>query len=150
MRNAINVSFKHTPVILDLDGYDRIRARSSEKINADIERRAVEEIEKYSSENKAVISQRINELDREWDIDRAVMIVFSLLSPISVTLGVKKDRKWFGLFALQLSFLVLHAARGWCPPTPLLRRMGFRSRFEIDAEKYALKTLRGDFRSMST
>lgn len=149
MRKAITETLDHTPVVLDLDGYDRIRARSSEKLNAEIQRRAEEEVQNYSKENKAVISQRIEELDREWDVDRAIMVVFSCLTPISVTLGVKRSRKWFGLFVIQLSFLVLHAIRGWCPPTSLLRRMGFRSRFEIDAEKFALKTLRGDFKSLT-
>lgn len=147
MRNTITLASSRTPVMMDLEGYDRIRAHSSEKVNADIEMRAIEEIQRYSKENKAVISQKIDELDREWDVDRAIMILFPILTSIAVSLGIRKSRKWFGLFGVQLGFLILHAVRGWCPPLVLLRRMGFRSRFEIDAEKYALKTLRGDFRA---
>jgi hypothetical protein len=44
-----------------------------------------------------------------------------------------------------LGFLLQHAVQGWCPPLALLRRLGVRTRREIDAEKYALKALRGDF-----
>jgi DnaJ-domain-containing protein 1 len=33
----------------------------------------------------------------------------------------------------------------WCPSLSALRRLGIRSRQEIDEEKYALRTLRGDF-----
>ncbi|HJS07611.1 MAG TPA: hypothetical protein VJ809_08115, partial [Pirellulales bacterium] len=44
-----------------------------------------------------------------------------------------------------LSFLFQHAVQGWCPPVPVLRRLGVRTREEIDREKYALKALRGDF-----
>jgi len=44
-----------------------------------------------------------------------------------------------------LSFLFQHAVQGWCPPVPVFRRMGVRTRKEIDREKYALKALRGDF-----
>jgi len=35
--------------------------------------------------------------------------------------------------------------QGWCPPLPVLRRLGFRTAFEIDYDRYALKALRGDF-----
>jgi hypothetical protein len=39
----------------------------------------------------------------------------------------------------------MHAVQGWCPPVPVLRRLGFRTASEIDHERYALKALRGDF-----
>ena len=42
-------------------------------------------------------------------------------------------------------FLFQHATQGWCPPVPLFRKLGVRTRSEIDREKYALKILRGDF-----
>ncbi len=43
------------------------------------------------------------------------------------------------------AFLFQHAVQGWCPPVPVLRRLGFRTTYEIDRERYALKALRGDF-----
>ncbi len=46
------------------------------------------------------------------------------------------------------AFLVEHAIHGWCPPLPLFRGMGIRSKAEIEAERYALKGLRGDFRGL--
>jgi hypothetical protein len=33
---------------------------------------------------------------------------------------------------------------------PVFRRLGFRTQSEIDSERYALKTLRGDFRNLPT
>jgi hypothetical protein len=39
--------------------------------------------------------------------------------------------------------------QGWCPPIPVLRRLGFRTAFEIDQERQALKLLRGDYKSVS-
>lgn len=45
----------------------------------------------------------------------------------------------------MLSFLLLHATQGWCPPLPLFRRLGVRTRGEIEKEKFALRFLRGDF-----
>jgi len=43
------------------------------------------------------------------------------------------------------AFLLQHAVQGWCPPLPVLRRLGFRTAREIEVERNALKALRGDF-----
>ena len=47
--------------------------------------------------------------------------------------------------ALVTTFLFQHAVQGWCPPIPLLRRLGIRTSREIEIERVALKILRGDF-----
>lgn len=43
----------------------------------------------------------------------------------------------------------MHAVQGCCPPVPLLRRLGLRTREEIERERYALKALMGDFAGLS-
>ena len=43
------------------------------------------------------------------------------------------------------AFLFQHALQGWCPPVPVLRRLGFRTVYEIDRERFSLKAIRGDF-----
>jgi hypothetical protein len=40
-----------------------------------------------------------------------------------------------------------HAIQGWCPPVPLLRRLGFRTPAEICEERCGLKMLGGEYRS---
>jgi hypothetical protein len=67
----------------------------------------------------------------------------SALAFTGVVLGLVVNKKFFVIPCLVLPFLFQHAVR--CPPVPLLRRKGVRTRREIDAEKYALKALRGDF-----
>jgi hypothetical protein len=62
-----------------------------------------------------------------------------------LALGFFSDRRWFLLSGAVLAFLAQHAVQGWCPPLAALRRMGVRTRREIDQERYALKALRGDF-----
>jgi len=42
-------------------------------------------------------------------------------------------------------FLLQHGVQGWCPPLGILRRLGVRTPREIEAERYALKSIRGDF-----
>jgi hypothetical protein len=62
-----------------------------------------------------------------------------------LTLGIAVDRR-FLVMPLAISvFLLQHAVQGWCPPLPLLRRLGIRTAAEIHQEIIALRILRGDF-----
>jgi hypothetical protein len=144
MRVVVETS-RQRPVIVDLNGYDRIRARSSERANAQVAQKIEEDVRRYSRENNAVLSGRIDELEHEWDLDRAVMLLFSIVGGAVLALGLTKSRKWLALMMIQLPLLAFHAIFGWSPPASLFRRLGFRSPQEIDSEKYALRTLRGDY-----
>ena len=62
-----------------------------------------------------------------------------------IVLAATGDRRWLALPALVTAFLLQHAVQGWCPPVPVLRKLGFRTMREIDTERFALKALRGDF-----
>jgi hypothetical protein len=53
-------------------------------------------------------------------------------------LGMTRNRKWLTLPAVVMPFLLMHGIQGWCPPLPLLRKWGVRTRGEIDREKYSL------------
>ena len=64
---------------------------------------------------------------------------------LGVGLGYYVHRKWLALPGLVTLFLFQHAVQGWCPPVPILRRLGFRTVYEIEQERQALKALRGDF-----
>jgi hypothetical protein len=63
-----------------------------------------------------------------------------------LVLAVTASRKWLLLPAVVQTFFLQHAVQGWCPPLPVLRRLGVRTAGEINEERYALKALRGDFR----
>ena len=67
------------------------------------------------------------------------------LDPARPELGVFRDRRWFLLPGAVAGFLLQHAVQGWCPPLPVLRRLGVRTADEINQERFALKALRGDF-----
>jgi hypothetical protein len=60
------------------------------------------------------------------------------------------NRRWLAIPIIVGAFLFQHAIQGWCPPIPVLRRMGFRTAREIEIERVALKTLRGDFREQES
>jgi hypothetical protein len=39
----------------------------------------------------------------------------------------------------QIAFMGIHATVGWCPPVVVLRRMGVRTKMEIERERRALE-----------
>ena len=124
---------------------DRVRAHTAPEVNARIDDEMRDRLFAYSTCTDAEISARISELDREWDIERYLEIMAPTFALTGLALGFTRDRRWLLLSGGVLSFLVQHAIQGWCPPLALLRRRGVRTRGEIDAERYALKALRGDF-----
>jgi len=65
-------------------------------------------------------------------------------------LGLKGSKKWLILPVITSIFLLQYAIWGWTPYASLLRRFGIRTRQEIDLERYAMKTLRGDFDEVSS
>jgi hypothetical protein len=129
---------------------DRVRATTSDEINRLIDRRISDSIAHYSGKSKAEISSRIDELEREWDMERLLETNASALAIIGIFLGVARSKKWLLLPSIVLPFLFQHAVQGWCPPVPMFRRLGVRTRQEIDREKYALKALRGDFERVAS
>jgi hypothetical protein len=121
-----------------INSYDRIRKHSAPYVNERIDREAEGNLFYYSQLDDHAIIKRITELDYEWDIDRSLMALFSVVGGTTFTLGLTKNKRMFFLLGAQMSFLLLHAIQGWCPPASLLRRLGFRSKTEIESEKYPL------------
>lgn len=130
---------------LDSEEDDHVRRSSGDEVNAEIDAETEENIRRFSGERPEVIEARITELDREWDVERALEMTAASLSLTGVIAGLAGRKRALILPAVVLTFLFQHAVQGWCPPLPLFRRLGFRTRKEIDREKYALKVIRGDF-----
>lgn len=129
---------------------DRVREHSSRVVNDRIDMLARASVDKCIERGHDAIVQRLAELDREWDIDRALMLNFALVGAATFATGLTRyastrllapRRKGFlYLFGAQLGFMLLHATVGWCPPVPVLRRLGFRTAREIAAERNALRS----------
>jgi hypothetical protein len=128
---------------------DRVRAHTDPEIVQQIDERMEERIRFYATQPPEVISRRIEELEQEWDIDRWLETNAAGLALSGVLLSVFRNRKWLLLTVGVLGFLLQHSVQGWCPPLSVLRRLGIRTRREIDREKYALKLLRGDFQAIA-
>ena len=108
-------------------------------------RRQTENSVGRSAGNPRLIEKRLRELDREWDIERALEANAAAVSLLGLSLGRLVSRRWYLLPAVVATFLLQHAVQGWCPPVGLFRRLGVRTQREIDEERYALKLIRGDF-----
>jgi len=122
---------------------ERVEVNTEEEINRKI-RKELEACVYYYAQRPQEIDSRLDELDREWDMERLLETSAGVFSLAGVTFG-SVHRRWFVLPALVGAFLLQHAIQGWCPPVSVLRRMGIRTTREIDHERFALKTLRGDF-----
>jgi hypothetical protein len=126
------------------DTRNRVPANTDAEINRKI-RDETDARVRYYQQHKDGIRSRLRQLDEEWDIERAIECNASALAFTGVVLGATRDKRWLLLPAMVTAFLFQHAIQGWCPPVPILRRMGFRTASEIEQERQALKALRGDF-----
>lgn len=116
---------------------DRVRRATAKAINRAIDRETDRNITRYAGMTDERIRQRIRELDQEWDVERVLELNAAALA-LSGLLLSHGDRRWLMLPAVVMGFLLQHAVQGWCPPLPILRRLGVRTRGEIDREKYTL------------
>jgi len=123
---------------------ERVERATSTSVNRRIEAEIMASIE-YHMAYPDEIDQRLKELEEEWDIERVLQANASALAFLGTALGLLSGRRWLLLPAAVSAFLFQHATQGWCPPLPVLRRLGFRTAHEIAQEYYALKAIRGDF-----
>ncbi len=128
---------------------ERVPLNTSDKINRELREETRHNIASIASQGQNAIDERLEELAREWDIERLLECNASSLAFTGVALGALVDRRYLILSALVTGFLFQHAIQGWCPPLPILRRLGFRTSHEIDEERQALKILRGDYQDFS-
>jgi hypothetical protein len=124
---------------------DRVRAHSNEFLNDRIDAQTQQCLEGLAHGDREAIGRHIDALDREWDVERYLQANAGAVSLGGVLLGALVSPRFLVLPAAVFSFFFQHAVQGWCPPLPIFRRMGVRTRREINQERYALKALRGDF-----
>lgn len=121
----------------------RVVEQTHPHVNQRIERQTEIRVN-YHANHPERIDERLRQLDAEWDIERMLEANSAALTLLGLVMAIR-NRGWLLLSIAVQSFFMQHALQGWCPPLPVLRRLGFRTEAEIQAEKYALKALRGDF-----
>ncbi|MGE0081358.1 MAG: DUF2267 domain-containing protein [Thiohalomonadaceae bacterium] len=105
-------------------------------------------LECYAQADADTIEARLTQLKREWDLDHALETHAALAGLASLIVAGARGLTWSWLPVTVFVLLLQQGLQGWSPPVPLLRRLGFRSRAEIDQEILGLRLLRGDFRDV--
>ena len=117
---------------------DRVRRHTAAHVNEKIDRRTDESLRSAIDQGPDAVVARLEEIDREWNVDRALMANFAVLGAATFELGKRVHPAWHYVLRGQMAFLLLHAVVGWCPPLAVFRRLGFRTAKEIEAERAAL------------
>lgn len=119
---------------------DRVRANTPPGANARIQQRMIRDLAFFEAHPEH-IEDRLQELDREWDIERVLGTGSSTLSLAGLALAMTRSRRWIVLPLVVQGFFLMHAIQGWCPPLPVLRKLGMRTEQEIEHERGALKEI---------
>lgn len=127
----------------------RVSVNTSEEVNRRIRNATQASVACAAAGGRRAIDRRLCDLDEEWDIERCVETMAPTLTLVGIGLGLTRHRAWFALPVIVQGFFLQHALQGWCPPIPLLRQLGVRTLDEIEEERFALKTLRGDFHNIA-
>jgi hypothetical protein len=118
---------------------DRVRNRTADKVNQKIDKCTEKNIERYSNQGRDVVRNRIEKLNEELDVEQALQLTSAANVLVGIGLGLTVNKKWLLLSAISSAFLIQHSLQGWCPPLPVFRRLGVRTRLEINEEIEALK-----------
>lgn len=124
---------------------DRVRANTEASVNDRIDSETEYRIAQYASQPGESIDRRLRQLDREWDLERVLELEGAFTGLAGLLLSVLVDKRLLVLPGFASAMVFLHATQGWYPLLPIFRRLGLRTRNEIDRERYAVKALRGDF-----
>ena len=128
---------------------ERVPRHTAHGVNQAIQEQTKANVKCFASSDEQTIEKRLVQLDREWDVERMLEANASTIALAGMALATR-NKKWLLLPAAVAAFLLQHALQGWCPPVQVLRRLGYRTRMEIDREKFALKAFRGDFHGVKS
>src|SRR5688500_12965431 len=130
--NVIAQNFRDNPRRLPMQdenalaaeiGGDRVRSMTPNHVNERIQREMEGELAHLKGRPKEEVQRRMFELEREWNVDQALMTNLAVLGVAGVLAGAFHKRSWLVAPAIQLGFLLMHASQGWCPPTGIFRRL---------------------------
>jgi hypothetical protein len=99
----------------------------------------------YHSVHPEFIDNRLQELDDEWAAETVLVGLTSGGTVLGVLGSFLKGRHVLMLSLASNLLLLKGITTGTSPAIAFLRRAGFRTKSEIEQERYALKALRGDF-----
>ena len=106
-----------------------------------VNRRRVEQNVAFFRANPQGIEARIDELAQEWDVDRVLNVAAAAGSLAGVWFSLTRGRLWLVLPLALSAGALHHALTAQSPAVDLVRRLGFRTREEIEEEMMSLFAL---------
>jgi hypothetical protein len=137
--------------LLPVPGADRVRDHTSPDILNELDAELDWRLRSVIDAGPNAIDARLRELQDESDVERLLEANASSLILVGLAASlITRKRRWLLLSGGVAGFLLQHAVQGWCPPLALFRRMGVRTRHEIETERLALRAARGDLTRWSS
>jgi hypothetical protein len=93
------------------ESVDRVRAHTAQEVLARLDRELEARVRLYATQPEVPIRRRIEELEREWDIERTLEYQASITAGLGALLTAFVDRRWLWLVAVNQLFLFQHASR---------------------------------------
>lgn len=116
---------------------DRVRRRAAKRVNARLDALMQERLDRAAGD-LGYAKKRLHKLDREWDIDRTILLPFAGMGVAALVLASRGDKRFRFPLAGLVGSMLAYAVLGWSPQAAILRRLGVRTRQEIEAERLAL------------
>jgi len=91
-----------------------------------------------------VISARIQQLEREWDLERVQDLNNTLYELNGTLLGKILNKHFTELPVSTTMRLAQEAGNNWNPPASMFKSLGYRTKEEIEKEKSALLMTKGE------
>lgn len=108
---------------------------------ARVNQRRLEQNIAFFRDNPEGLEQRLRELGEEWDVNRVLHVIAGAGALAGLGLALTKSRLWL-LGPLAIAAGELHyGLTGQSLAADLVRRLGFRTRDEIEDERVALQAL---------
>ena len=87
------------------------------------------------------IRQRLHELDKEWSVEDILKLHAATFVLKFGLFGTIVEKKYFWGIAVVGAMALQQTLQGWSPPHALIRKMGRRTRDEIEDEREALLSM---------
>ena len=102
-----------------------------EQFTQQIDAKIEQNIRFYAAQSPEMISQRIDELDRERTLDQTMALYGSGIGLGTLLFSFIGGRKWLVVTGTVLGFMLKHSLEGTSPVVPLLRKLGVRTNLRL-------------------
>lgn len=111
-----------------------------------VDARWLDELVECVRQGPDAVTARLQDLEKEWDAERLLHLHASTLALCGVSLSAATGkRRWLLVPAVVLPLSIADGVLGSRRMAGLWKRLGLRTRDQVERERLALRMLRGDF-----